>query len=151
MFSRYFVDSNDDCSNAEIILLKTAKAVAISDERKLTARIFFDEGSQRSYTRAAFASALNFSPTSYETLSVCSFGGKVTEKIYGVTKTGLKTPNGIEHVSLLVTDEIVKPMSQRYSSDIKSDPRLYDLHLANDYSDPPRFELRWRLRLKTIV
>ena len=129
------VDSNDDCSNAEIILLKTAKAVAISDERKLTARIFFDEGSQRSYIRAAFASALNVSPTSYETLSVCSFGGSITEKIYGVTKIGLKTPTGIEHVSLLVTDEIVKPMNQSYSSDIKSDPRLYDLHLANDYSD----------------
>ena len=117
-----FVDSNDYCSNAKAILLKTAKTVAISAERKLTARIFFDEGSQRSYTRAAFAPALNISPTSYEIFSVCSFGGSVTEKIYGVTKIGLETPTGIEHVAFLVTDEIVKPMNQRYSSDIKSDP-----------------------------
>ena len=133
--SDIFVGVNDNCSAVEPIFLKTAKAVAVSAERKLTARIFFDEGSQRSYIRTAFASDLNAIPTSYETLSVCSFGGSVTEKTYGITQIGLETPTGIENVSLLVTDEIVQPLSQQYYSAVKSDPRLYDLHLANDYSD----------------
>ena len=78
---------------------------------------------------------MNVVRTSYETLSVCSFGGSVTEKTYGVTKIWLEIPTGVEYVSLLVTEEIVQPLNQQYYSDLKADPRLYDLHLANVYSD----------------
>ena len=133
--SESFGDINANNHTHETILLKTAKAVALSIEKKLTAQIFFDEGSQRCYIRTTFASALNVVPTSYETLSVCSFGGSVTEKSYGVTKIGLETPTGVEYVSLLVTDEIIQPVNQQYYLDLKAVPRLYDLHLANDYSD----------------
>ena len=133
--SEMFGDINANNHTYETIRLKTAKAVALSTEKKLTAQLFFDEGSQRCYIRTTFASALNVVPTSYETLSVCSFRGSVTEKSYGVTKIGLETPNGVEYVSLLVTDEIVQPLNQQYYLDLKAVPRLYDLHLANDYSD----------------
>ena len=133
--SEIFGDINANNHTHKMIVLKTTKAVALSTKKKLTARIFLDEGSQRSYIRIAFASALNVVPTSYETLSVCSFGGSVTEKTYGVNKIKLETPTGVEYVSLLVTDEIVQPLNQQYYSDLKVDPRLYDLHLVNDYSD----------------
>ena len=129
------VDTSVESNAIGAIFLKTAKAVAISAEKTLTARLFFDEGSQRSYIRADFASALDLTPTSFETLSVCGFGGTVTEKRYGVTKIGLATPAGVEYVNVLVTDEIVQPLSQHFSFDIKSHPRLQNLNLANDFSD----------------
>ena len=137
--SEFFGDINTNNNTHETIFLKTTKAVALPTEKKLTARIFCHEGLQRSYIRTAFASALNVVPTSYKTLSVCSFGGSVTEKTYGLTKIGLETPNGVEYVSLLVTDEIVQPLHQQHYSDLKADPRLYNLHLAKDYSDTSFF------------
>ena len=128
-------DTSVESNAIGAIFLKTAKAVAISAEKTLTARLFFDEGSQRSYIRADFASALDLTPTSFETLSVCGFGGTVTEKRYGVTNIELATPTGVEYVNVLVTDEIVQPLSQHFSFDIKSHPRLQNLNLANDFSD----------------
>ena len=117
------------------ILLKTAKAVASSANKKLMARIFFDEGSQRSYVRTAFANELDLTPNTHEFLSVHGFGGKVTEHSYGVTDIGLETPSGIENVRVLITDEIVQPLQQYCFSDFSSHPRLRDLPLANDYKD----------------
>jgi len=108
--SEIFGDINANNHTHETIFLKTAKAVALSTEKKLTARIFFDEGSQRSYIRTAFASALNVVPTSYETLSVCCFGASMTGKSFGVTTIVLEVPTGDEYVSLLVTNEIVQPL-----------------------------------------
>ena len=99
------------------------------------ARIFFDEGSQRSYVRTAFANKLNLAPTTYEYLTVHGFGGKVTEHSYGVTDIGLETPSGIENVRVLITDEIVQPLQQYCLTDLKSYPRFRDLPLANDYKD----------------
>ena len=129
------VDTSDEKNAIGAIFLKTAKAVAISTEKTLTARSFFNEGSQRSYIRADFASALDLTPTAFEALSVRDFGGTVTEKRYRVTKIGLATPAGVECVNVLVTDEIVQPLSQHFSFDIKSHPRLQNLNLANDFSD----------------
>ena len=117
------------------ILLKTAKTVASSANKKLMARIFFDEGSQRSYVRTAFANKLNLAPTTYEYLTVHGFGGKVTEHSYGVTDIGLETPSGIENVRVLITDEIVQPLQQYCLTDLKSYPRFRDLPLVNDYKD----------------
>ena len=130
-----FINTPDESSATGAVFLKTAKAIAVSSEKSLTARIFFDEGSQRSYIRADFAAALDLTPKSFETLSVCGFGGTVTEKNYGVTKIGLATPFGIEYVTVLVTDEIVQPLNQHFSYKIKSHPRLQKLNLANDFSD----------------
>jgi len=117
------------------ILLKTAKAVAISANKKLMARIFFDEGSQRSYIRTAFASKSDLAPKKYEFLSVYGFGGKISEHSYGVTDIGLETPSGIENVRVLITDEIVQPLQQHCSQDLLSHPRFRDLPLANDFKD----------------
>ena len=117
------------------ILLKTAKALAISADKKLMARIFFDEGSQRSYVPTAFATQLDLAPKKYEFLSVYGFGGKVLERSYGVTDIGLETPTGIENVRVLITDEIVQPLQQHCSQDLQSHPRFRDLPLANDFTD----------------
>ena len=117
------------------ILLKTAKAVAISADKKRMARIFFDEGSQRSYVRTAFATQLELAPKKYEFLSVYGFGGKVSEHSYGVTDIGLETPTGIENVRVLITDEIVQPLQQHCSQDLQSHPRFRDLPVANDLTD----------------
>ena len=40
---------------ANVILLKTAKGDAVPSDKKLAARILFDEGSQRSYVMSGFA------------------------------------------------------------------------------------------------
>ena len=117
------------------ILLKTAKTVASSANKKFMARIFFDEGSQCSYVRTAFANKLNLAPTTHEFLTVHGFGGKVTEHSYGVTDIGLETPLGIENVRVLITDEIVQPLQQYCLTDLKSYPRFRNLPLANDYKD----------------
>ena len=50
------------------ILLKTAKTVASSANKKLMARIFFG---------TAFANELNLAPTTHEFITVHGFGGKV--------------------------------------------------------------------------
>ena len=94
------------------ILLKTAKTVASSANKKLMARIFLNEGSLRSYVCTAFANELNLAPATYDILTVHGFGGKVTEHSYGVTGIGLETPSGIENVCVLITDEIVQPLQQ---------------------------------------
>ena len=117
------------------ILLKTAKTIASSANKKLMARIFLDEGSQRSYVHTAFANELNLAPTTHDFLTVHGFGGKVTEHSYGVTDIGLETPSGIENVRVLITDEIVQPLQQYCLTDLKSYPRFRDLPLANDYKD----------------
>ena len=87
--------SNVNNNTHETMFLKSTKAVALSIKKKLTDRIFFHEGSQRSYFRTAFASSV------FWRLSDC--------KTYGVTKIGLETPTRVEYVLLLVTDEIVQP------------------------------------------
>ena len=127
------VDTSDENNAIGVIFLKTDKAVISSTEKTLTARIFFDEGSQHSYIHADFAFVLDLTPTSFETLSVCGFGGAVTEKWYGVTKIGLATPAGREYVTVLVTDEIIQPLRQHFSFDMKSHTRLLNLNLANDF------------------
>eukprot|EP00794_Sanderia_malayensis_P016461 gene16461-biopygen12132 len=64
------------------IILKTAKAVAIANDKKSNANIFFDEGSQCSYVSAEFANQLGLNPESYELLSVSGFGGTITKRNY---------------------------------------------------------------------
>ena len=129
-------ENNDVTSNVTTtILLKTAKAVASSDNKKLMARILFDEGSQCSYVRIAFANELDLTPNTHKFLSVNGFGGKVAEHSYGVTDIGLETPSGIENVLVLITDEIVQPLQQYCFTDFSSHPHLLDLPLANDYKD----------------
>eukprot|EP00795_Rhopilema_esculentum_P000542 gene542-biopygen7104 len=120
---------------SNVILLKTAKGVAVSSDKKLAARIFFDEGSQRSYVRSGFASQLGLNPISCELLSVSGFGGTVTQHNYGVTEIGLETPQGIEHVRVLITEEIVQPLDHSGYSEFKSHPRLQGLTLANDFEE----------------
>ena len=132
--------SSNDLQNSlkasnHVILLKTAKAVAVVNDQKLTANIFFDEGSQRSYVRAEFAEKLGLKPVSYERLSVSSFGGAVTTHNYCVSTIGLETPSGIESIKVLVSDEIVQPLNQSGCLRLKSDPRFQGLKFANDFSD----------------
>ena len=133
---KHFTPENETVTNvANTILLKTAKAVAVSADKKVTARICFDEGSQRSYACTEFASALDLIPTSYEPLSVSRFGGNITEHSYGVTNIGLETPTGIKNVRVLIIDEIVQPLQHYDFDNIKSHPRLQNLPLANDFKD----------------
>ena len=53
---------NSPKPKAAVILLKTAKAVVVVNDKTLVANIFFDEGSQRSYIRAGFAEKLGLKP-----------------------------------------------------------------------------------------
>ena len=117
------------------ILLKTAKTVTTSANKKLMARIFFDEGSQRSYVRTACASQLDLAPKKYECLSVYGFGGKVSEHSYRGTDIGLETPTDIKNVCVLITDDVVQPLQQHFSQDLQFHPRFRDLPLANDFKD----------------
>ena len=119
----------------DVILLKTAKAVVVVNDKTLMANIFFDEGSQRSYIRAGFAEQLGLKPESYERLSVSGFGGVVTKQNYCVSTIGLETPSGIELVKVLVSDEIVQPLNQSGCLRLKSDPSFQDLEFANDFND----------------
>ena len=118
-----------------VILLKTAKAFVVINDKKILANVFFDEGSQRSYIRAGFAKQFGLKPESYELLSVSSFGGHVTKQNYSVTTIGLDTPSGIELVKVLVSDEIVQPLNQRGCSRLQTDPRFHDFEFANDFND----------------
>ena len=118
-----------------VILLKTAKATEVVNDKTVIANVFFDEGSQRSYIRAGFAKQLGLKPESYELLSVSSFGGHVTNQNYSVTTIGLDTPSGIELVKVLVSDEIVQPLNQSGCSRLKTDPRFHDFKFANDFND----------------
>ena len=120
---------------ANVILLKIAKGVAVSSDKKLAARIFFDEGSQRSYVRSGFAAQLGLNSISCELLSVSGFGGTVAQHNYGVTEIGLETPQGIEHVRVLITEEIIQPLDHSGYSQFKSHPRLQGLTLANDFEE----------------
>ena len=89
--SNNFVDSAIDNSSSteektslsapnHVILLKTAKAAVVVNDKTVIANIFFDEGSQRSYFRAGFANELRLKPESYERLSVSSFGETLRSK-----------------------------------------------------------------------
>ena len=91
--SNNFVDSAIDNSSSReektslsaaihVILLKTAKGAVVVNDKTVIANIFFEEGSQRSYIRAGFANELGLKPESYELLSVSSFGGNVTSKLF---------------------------------------------------------------------
>ena len=82
-----------------MILLKTAKAVAISANKKLMVRIFFDEGSQRSYVRMAFASQLEVAPKKYEFYLHIVSEERFLNGGNGVTDIRLETPTGIEKCS----------------------------------------------------
>ena len=126
-------DDNSYNANHNTILLKTAKALAVVKDTKLSANIFFDEGSQRSYIRTEFANQLGLTPDSYELLSVSGFGGSVTKHNYGVSTVGLETLSGVESVKVLMSDEIVKPLNHTGCSDLKNYPRLQELQLANDF------------------
>ena len=143
--STNFVDSAIDNSSSteektslsapnHVILLKTAKAAVVLNDKTVIANIFFDEGSQRSYIRAGFANELGLKPESYELLSVSSFGGNVTKQNYPVTTIGLDTPSGIELVKVLVSDEIVQPLNQSGCSILKTNPRFHDFKFANDFN-----------------
>ena len=68
-------------ASKHVILLKTAKATVVVNDKTVIANVFFDEGSQRSYIRAGFAKQLGLKPESYELLSVSSFGRHVTKQI----------------------------------------------------------------------
>ena len=63
------------------------------------------------------------------------FGGTVAQHNYGVTEIGLETPQGIEHVRVLITEEIVEPLDHSGYSQFKSHPRLQGLTLANDFEE----------------
>eukprot|EP00794_Sanderia_malayensis_P018328 gene18328-biopygen12271 len=123
-----------EAANQQIIL-KTAKAVAIANDKKSNANIFFDEGSQRSYVRAEFANQLGLNPESYELLSVSGFGGTITKRNYGVSTLGLETTSGVELIRVLFSDEIVKPINQSGCYNLKNDSRFKKLEFANDFSD----------------
>eukprot|EP00794_Sanderia_malayensis_P006385 gene6385-biopygen5284 len=117
------------------IILKTAKAVAIANDKKSNANIFFDEGSQRSYVRAEFANQLGLNPESYELLSVSGFGGTITKRNYGVSTLGLETTSDVELIRVLFSDEIVKPINQSGCYNLKNDSRFKKLEFANNFSD----------------
>ena len=114
--------SNSPRATNHTILLKTAKVAAVANNTKTHANIFFDEGSQRGYVRKSFANQLGLAPESYEPLSVSGFGGTVMTQNYGVSTIGLETTSGIEFVKVLVSDEIVKPLSQTGCSGLRTDP-----------------------------
>ena len=118
-----------------VILLKTAKASVVVNDKTVIANVFFDEGSQRSYIRAGFANKLGLKPESYDLLSVSSFGGYVTQQNYSLSTIGIDTPTGIELVKVLVSDEIVQPLNQSGCSRLKNDPRFQDFKFANDFNE----------------
>ena len=65
-----------------VILLTTAKASVVVNDKTILAHVFFDEGSQCSYyIRAGFAKQLGLKPESYELLSVSSSGDMLRNKI----------------------------------------------------------------------
>ena len=76
------------------------------------ARIFFNEGSQRSYVCTTVANELDLAPNTHKFLSVHGCGGRVTEHSCGVTDIGIETPPRIENVCVLITDDIVQPLEQ---------------------------------------
>ena len=84
------------------ILLKTAKVVAVANNKKTHANIFFDEGSQRSYVRKGFANQLGLAPESCEPLSVSGFGATIMTQNYGASTIGLETTSGTEFIKRLV-------------------------------------------------
>ena len=133
------LSSNDQRKSLQakdnVVLLRTAKAIVLVNDKTLPANILFDEGSQRSYIRADFAKQLGLQPDSYKFLSISSFGGAVTKQNYCVSTIGLKTPSGIELVKGLISDEIVQPLNQGSYSYLRSDPHFQDIDLANDFND----------------
>ena len=118
-----------------MILLKTANAIAVVNDKKLHANTFFDEGSQRSYVRTEFANQLGLTPESYELLLVAGFGGFVTKQNYSVSTIGLETPSGIKHIKVFFSDRIVKPLNKNGCSRSKHDPRFQELDFANDFKE----------------
>ncbi len=58
-----------------VILFKTTKAVAVVNDKKLNAKVFFNKGSQCSYVPTEFANQLSLTPKSDELLSVSGYGG----------------------------------------------------------------------------
>ena len=119
----------------DVILLKTAKAVVVVNDKTLMANIFFDEGSQRSYIRAGFAEQLGLKPESYNVFPFLVLEGSLPNKTIAFLRLGLKLPSGIELVKVLFSDEIVQPLNQSGCLRLKSDPRFQDLEFANDFND----------------
>ena len=86
---------NSPKPKADVIFLKTAKAVVVVNDKTLVANILFDEGSQCSYIRAGFAEQLGLKSQSYKRLSVSGFEGVVIKHNNCVATIGLQTPSDI--------------------------------------------------------
>ena len=78
----------------QVVLVKTAKATAEYDGRKMAVRLFIDEGSQRSYLRTHVAQQLGVRPTEYVELGISGFNNTYSKEVYGKAMIGIVTSEG---------------------------------------------------------
>ena len=115
------------------ILLKTAKTVASSANKKLMARIFLDEGSLRSYVCTAFANELNLAPATYDILNV-----------HGFVENLLSNTTLFHQMSHLFQDQFVSksPLSTENSDFLHSYHQKIEFCYGSYYAPPPTMENR---------
>ena len=121
--------------NPTVVLMKTAKAVADYNGRQVPVRMFFDEGSQRSYLRREVADKLGVVSHGYIDLGISGFAASYSQDRYGMATIGIVTSDGTKRVPVLITQDIVSPINQRGWQGCLSLPHVRGLELADDFQE----------------
>jgi hypothetical protein len=118
------------------VLLETGKVTLKHGYRESQAGILMDRGSMSSYIRRDTAQKLGLKPHNTQILHVNGFGGHTSRKAYDVTHVDVVTRDGIKTITVLVTDEIVKPINQQGWAACQEYDYIAQIEdLANDFCD----------------
>jgi hypothetical protein len=119
----------------KVVLVKTAKAMADFNGRRIVVRVFIDEGSQRSYLQRKVAQELGKEPMGYVELGISGFHGTYSRERYGKATVGIVTSEGLRNIPVLITEDIVAPISQQgWKSCLELD-YLSGLDFADNFQD----------------
>ncbi|XP_064625943.1 uncharacterized protein LOC135486774 [Lineus longissimus] len=118
------------------VLVKTARAKMDYNGTQVEVRIFIDVGSMLSYMRQDVALLLGIQPRGYIDLGIHGFQCYAKDH-YGLATVGIMTSDGMTRVPLLISREIVAPISQRGWCKAKSLPHIRGLELADDFRGEP--------------
>ena len=125
------------------VLLKTAVASIGSHNNHISARILFDEGSQRSFITSDVATKLDLKPETQQTISLSTFGGNTssvkridTATIYLKTAQEETIP-----IHVIIVPTIAAPLTTYTGANVRDLPHLKGLSLAQINVDDSPFRV----------